>query len=250
MKRLTTSLLIAASTAAQADWSVKDACSSRERWNFENTLSTEWKERFERFTLGSSLPIEGFAQAYALREAATTQGQELLASYWLSQSLMKMGLEPMAYEAFSRILSQSTPDKFRVVQQAALECLLNMQSKNATLRLPSGVASLLSYLPKSALRSRAAYRWIMENPEAPKSNLNWIEEASVYRPASQALLDLRQASYESAAQNLDTYFAFKSHPGDMKQQDNFLRLLAGRSFFTTKDFLKSRTHFQLVEKNS
>jgi tetratricopeptide (TPR) repeat protein len=226
----------------------KDGCESSESWTFGAEVPTRYQKRFKRYLSGHMSALEAFAHARRLRNESDNENVELLAEYWLSHAFMKAKIYPMAYRGFAAVLENEVTKSSLPVQSAALSCILKMGQGLEAREIPQEALKIITAMPVSELRSRAAYRWNLQSRSNDAGK--FIEAKSVYDFVNRGFDGVRRNQWREAAQSFDQYFLLKSHPSDLKTQESHLKLLAARSHYSMGNFKRAREYYNQIDRSS
>jgi hypothetical protein len=139
------------------------ACTAGESWSFGDAVSAEWRETLPESLRSRSVPVSGFSEALALRRMARSHETKALAEFFISRSLLRGGLQHIAYAGFATIASGRLLSESAGVQLAALDCLNQIRRRYpAMTRNPAVVSRIPDYLSAPSLQDERSRQVTLE----------------------------------------------------------------------------------------
>ncbi|MBS1985418.1 MAG: hypothetical protein JST16_14730 [Bdellovibrionales bacterium] len=257
LSTLTLGLVLGAHVAQAAkdeDLGAKRACSSGESWNLGGHLNDATVKEFEEFLLGTRAPVQGFADALALRRRSSDDKARAFAEYWMARSLEKLGFVHLSQRGFAALAARDADKSALRVQLAALECLVRIQEKYPTLELPVSVSARLARFPRGEVLSQAALVELRKRvgegrPHAEVQPVAELIDQEPHKRFAQILVSANKADHEKAIALGREFIADRSQPGYDRYVDD-VRLLLGRALFSRGQFAPAVDEFKLISRSS
>ncbi len=232
-----------------------DGCGERFAWNAPDSLERESIDAYAKTSSGGMAPVQGFAEAMALRRKAKDAETRIFAEHWATLALYKSGLQHSAFFGFATQAGREFAKRSDAVQVAALSCLSNIHARYPTLDYPGAVLEKLSAYPPGTPRSRLALHAVKNLVGAGKVGeevdrmVKLTDEGSPYRSLAQLLSASARFKHADVNAAAKAYFA-GDRPADLVPLDDVVRVLNGRSFYSIGRFDEATNEFRQVNKAS
>jgi hypothetical protein len=233
----------------------RSACTKGEWWGFSTRIEPAWREGFQEFLGGKMSPVRGFSEGMALRTNAKNDESKLFGEYWASRALFDADLPHIAHVGFSSIASRDVSGVGKIVQIAALQCLLEINRKLPTLGLTPGAAERLFTLPKNTVTYEAAGQLVRVQigsgrPDAEiDRTLRYLEGGAAHHSLAMGLWAASRNRHAETITWLTNFFQ-DSQPSGLRRFHDPARLILARAYFTTKQYDLGANEWKLMQKSS
>lgn len=230
-----------------------DACSPAEAWAYGD-LPADGVAAFEESRLMRSSKVRSFAEALAFRREAKSLNEKSFGEYWISRSLRTAKLPFAAAAGFTQTaLREGAP---RAVQQAAVDCLLEINAETPAVEISERVVDSLKDWPASRTKARAAAYEIRRRAGRGESVDKWSYLAKwtsgypAYETFATLIVNVAKGDHENAVNFGEVYLNNKDRERDLARYDDSLRILVGRAHFSQRRFEPATRWLQSVQKSS
>lgn len=225
------------------------ACTSSESWeNLE--LPKQWRERYSKYISGRYSPMQGMAFARQLRKESTTRFEDLFSQYWISHSLQRAELYPLALDGFNKLLKTLPKGStYNEIREASFLCVTQVHHHKPARRLSKSLYSSWRQLPSSPLKDYLAFRWALEQKNY-KTALKSISPESPLKHLVGALKDWKNRDWKDGAAKMDQYFMAPSSNPYVRSQVDLWRIFAARLHFSASTFSKAEKYLAKVDKRA
>jgi len=260
--------MAAQSPQAKLSASGDRVCTANERWLFDNSaIKPDTVQVFENF-LGKRLqPVQGFAEAMALRKtagSAESNEMKFFAEYWISRSLLEGKLVHIAYNGFVSIVSRPLTPETAGVQLAALECLEQIYYQYPAVSLPADLGPKMEeYLNYATAFKKKEVVWQStgilfrskiadETPSQQYYNsiIKLLAGSGVHENFAKALWAAKQAKHKETVALLEKFLRNTSIPPSLKRYVDYAQIILARSYYALGEFDQASSHLKLVSKSS
>jgi tetratricopeptide (TPR) repeat protein len=244
------------------------SCSSEESWtfsqDFEKSVSPIFIERFHQFLKKEVEPLQGFAEALALRNLALTTESKFFSEYWISRSLWQGGLIEIAQSGFSSLVSRPPTIQSWPFQIAALQCLQTIERDHPSFGYSDPVVTQLPpYFdwPQISSQSRqilnrAALQLVLHQLSQPQSlssithTLGFLRGSGSFETFANALFQLQKGNLLDSIKEFNLLLKEKALPNEISNKLNLIHLYLGRSYYSLGHYRQAIAEFKKVNKQS
>lgn len=244
------------STEPATQMRFRGACTNSEYWNYSNAMDSSWRQLYSEFLTKRISVVRGFSEAMALRQLVQAPEAKLFGEYWASRALLNGKLVHMAQLGFSSIAArEDITGESQIVQQAAMQCLVEIQKQVPSMELSEKVVSRLYNLPRNSVTWEAALVALVQQigggkPEAEITRtLRYLQGGAQYQSLGNALWSA------SRGRHAETIAFFNQLPpdaefGEFKRFANALHLILARAYFGNRQFELAVNELKKVQKQS